>query len=512
MDTSYLLQTETWLAFLEYNAKTAACLAIFYLLYKITLSRETFHAFNRIILLSSTLLSFLLPLCVITIYRQAPETATPLIAISDLSVAAIEEQLQQSLWRVAAILLFTMGVVVSLCYTCLSLFRIIGLIRRGEKEMIGENITLCIVDEDTTPFSWMRYVVISRSDYQASAREILTHELAHIRLHHSIDLLLTDLMSCLQWFNPAAWLVRQELRAVHEYEADQAVLNTGIDAQQYQLLLIKKAAGTRWSSIANSFNHSKLKNRITMMLCKKSSKWVQAKALYIVPIVAIALCAFAQTTTLYAENKGSNNIANSEPLYIANSGPLYVIDGVEMPKEEVSRLTADHIEQGTALKGETAIQKYGNKGADGVVEVSLNERSNVEKEVRVASNQPLGGATAQASASHKTPNNEEGEPFMVVEQMPEYPGGVSELMKFLSANIEYPADAVNEKIEGRVICQFVVAADGTVRDVVVLRSVSPSLDAEAVRVVSNMPKWKPGMHKGEAVRVKYTLPITFKLP
>ena len=133
------------------------------------------------------------------------------------------------------------------------------MIRRGRRERLADGTVLVRIGRSVTPFSWCRYIVLSEKDLAENGDAIVLHEKAHLRLRHSVDLLLTDLAGCLQWFNPAMWLLRRELRAIHEYEADEAVLDSGVDAKHYQLLLIRKAAGGRWYSVANSFNHSKLK-------------------------------------------------------------------------------------------------------------------------------------------------------------------------------------------------------------------------------------------------------------
>ena len=154
--------------------------------------------------------------------------------------------------------------------------------------------TLVVHEQEIAPFSWMKYIVISRKDLEENGREILIHEAAHIRHRHSIDLLVADICIFFQWFNPGAWLLKQELQNIHEYEADETVINEGVNAKEYQLLLIKKAVGTRLYSMANSFNHSKLKKRITMMLKEKSNPWARLKYLYVLPLAAIAVTAFAR--------------------------------------------------------------------------------------------------------------------------------------------------------------------------------------------------------------------------
>lgn len=253
--------------FLTYDLKAGACLAVFYLFYKVLLSRETFHRFNRVLLLSAFVVSFLLPLCTITVYREVPRPeALPLADLFDVPVAFEPAAAQSgpSLRERAVQGLFLAGAFAAALWTAVSLCRVVRLIRTGRRVPVDARTELVLHERELTPFSWMRYIVLSERDNRESGREIVAHERAHIRLGHSFDLLITDLLSCLQWFNPAMWLLRRELRAIHEYEADEAVLRGGADARRYQMLLVKKAAGERWYSVANSFNHSKLKNRITI--------------------------------------------------------------------------------------------------------------------------------------------------------------------------------------------------------------------------------------------------------
>ncbi|MEG1406004.1 MAG: M56 family metallopeptidase, partial [Alistipes sp.] len=210
------------------------------------------------------------------------------------------------------------------------------------------NITLSRQSTPLTPFSWMRWIVMSDVDYAENGTTILAHERAHIACGHSIDLLVTDLLSCLQWFNPAMWLLRRELRAIHEYEADAAVLAAGADARAYQLLLIKKAVGGRWYSVANSLNHSNLKNRITMMLRKKSSRWAGAKAFLALPLLCIALGAFAQTTYVSSNDKGREKSA---------TGKIFS-GGMSVASEGEGRLFVLVDGKGDALMGAASLTYY----------------------------------------------------------------------------------------------------------------------------------------------------------
>jgi len=192
------------------------------------------------------------------------------------------------------IILYMIGGIFFICKLIYSTYTILRVIRSGEKIRL-QDISVIVTREPIAPFSWMRYIVISRTDWEENREEIITHELAHINYRHSWDVVVTGLCIVFHWFNPAAWLLKQELQNIHEFEADEYVIKQGIDAKKYQLLLIKKAVGTqRFTSMANSFNHSKLKKRITMMLKSKSNTWARLKYLYILPLAAIAITAFAR--------------------------------------------------------------------------------------------------------------------------------------------------------------------------------------------------------------------------
>ncbi len=297
-----------------YSLKVGACLAVFYLFFKLLLSRETLHRFNRAVVLGAMSLSFVLPLCVITVTHELP--VLPEAFFADIPVAVADSPdvpaAEPFAWERLLGAIYLLGVLGMLAATALSVSRVMRLVRSGRREQLDGGVTLVRLPQPVTPFSWWRYIVISDADCAGCGREIITHERAHLHLHHSWDLLLTDLAGCLQWFNPAMWLLRRELRAIHEYEADEAVLDSGVDARQYQLILIKKAAGGRWYSVANSFNHSKLKNRITMMLQKRSSRWAGAKALFVVPLAGLALGAFAETVYVLPQDKGMQNSVTEE--------------------------------------------------------------------------------------------------------------------------------------------------------------------------------------------------------
>ena len=286
--------------FFVYIVKSSVCLAGFYLFYRLLLSKETFHRFNRIALLTLLLLSLLLPLVQLTTIEQTEVhqtmlTIEQLLMMADMPVSEVTPAEAVTLSGIQILLMvYLSGVLFFACRHIYSLGRLLMLLRSGEKEKMENGMTLVIHQQKISPFSWMKYIVISKVDLEEDGREILIHEAAHVRNRHSVDLLIADICIFFQWFNPASWLLKQELQNIHEYEADESVIREGVNARQYQLLLIKKAVGTRLYSMANSFNHSKLKKRITMMLKEKSNPWARLKYLYVLPLAAIAVTAFAR--------------------------------------------------------------------------------------------------------------------------------------------------------------------------------------------------------------------------
>ncbi|MBQ7205044.1 MAG: M56 family metallopeptidase [Muribaculaceae bacterium] len=404
-----------------YQIKVGLCLIAFYLVWKLLLSRETFHRFNRVALLVIMAVALLLPWVRLSLDVAAP-VAKQMVALEDLIVTpdgAVRAQ-QAPSWTVMGIvtMLYFIGMALVAAWLLHSQWNLHRLLRKGRKELLPGGITLHIVPGDQAPFSYFKHIVINEQDYQDNPREILVHEQAHIGLRHSWDVMFMGVVALFQWWNPAAWLLFRELRQVHEYEADEAVVNQGVDVKQYQLLLIRKSVGDQLFSMANNFNYQSLKKRIRMMTINKSNRWKRLGALAAVPVIALALLAFANPTT---------------------------------------------------------------ETADELVVVAYNEPE-VSEDV-----------------------------YESVEQMPQFPGGEAEMMKYLAQNIQYPVNAARNNVEGRVVLQFVVEKDGRIGEVKIARTVDPELDAEALRVVKSMPNFIPGRQHGKPVAVWYTIPISFKL-
>ena len=445
--------------FLIYDVKVAVLIAVFYMFYRLMLAHETFHRVNRLVLLTTAVASFVLPLCVFTMHKTVmvdyDYSQLGELAMNESVVSVVPTDNQPSVILTTVLpVLFIIGMLATLVHTLISLIRIQLLIHRSEKHPQEDGTVICVTGNTAlSPFSWMHYIVMNRSDYEAHDAAILAHERGHIRLRHSWDLLFVDLLTALQWFNPAMWMLRADLRAIHEYEADGEVLSLGINARQYQYLLISKAAGIGGYSLANGISHSTLKNRINMMLHKKSNRTSLLKLFALVPIVGITLALNARTVN------------------------DYVYDG---PQKQ------NPVKKG---KKNTTIKV-------GTQEIKVTEALKDDKATTVTMN-----------VVEDEQNATDDKVFDVVENMPEFNGGMGALMQYLSDNIRYPEE---KDIQGRVIVRFVVGKDGSISNAQVVKSVHPSFDAEALRIINNMPKWIPGTQNGKPVNVKYVVPINFK--
>ena len=526
------------LEFLTYDLKVAVLIAVFYMFYRLMLARETFHRVNRIVLLLTALASYLLPLCVITMHKTVKMEGLPMVTLDDLQMDAViaESVAETPLWQILLSTLFIIGMVVTLSHTLMSMFRILMLIKRCEKHLQSDGITICVTENaQIAPFSWMHYIVMNRNDYEILDSAILAHERGHIRLHHSWDLLLVDTLTALQWFNPAMWMLRSDLRAIHEYEADGAVLSQGINARQYQYLLITKAGGIGGYSIANGINHSALKNRITMMTNKTSKNSRLMKLLALIPIVGITLALNARTVTDYVYDepqkqmpvkKGKANatvktgsgqdIQIIESVVTADENPQasdvekFVMKGKVFDGEDKSAIVGAVVTIQGSKKG-SVTDRDGNFS----LEVSVGDR--IEVMYVGYDTYTIGVSKAYAKdrtymiALYKEGTSPNKDIYDQVETMPEFPGGVEKLMEYVAMNVRYPKEAEDKCLQGRVIATFIVEKDGSITSAKIVRSIDPALDAEALRVINGMPNWKPGTQKGEPVRVKYTIPISFRL-
>jgi TonB-dependent SusC/RagA subfamily outer membrane receptor len=435
-------------ALLLYSIKSAIVLTMLYLPYMLMLRRESFFRFNRMVLLSILLLSLVLPFCNIpwmsldhqpvvqAAQLQMLELGIPVHVLPEVQVLA--EKQEESFFTFSLFHLFTFIYIIGMVTLLVARLWQIARLQFGLKRGVlwhndEQGIRIYCHSGDVAPFSWMRNIVINEKDYDEAGREIVLHEMGHIQSRHSWDVVLLTLVQMLQWWNPLCYVLGISLRDVHEYEADNFVLEQGVSAQGYQLLLIRKAVGSGSYAFANSFNHSLTKKRITMMKKSKSNPWMKSKALYVIPVAALALSAFAtpkfvapiEETVSKLEGKGTENSANlqvleqeNEPVVqkdMAQSStenvtseevkqqdtegrPLFVLNCkiIEIPEdmkdinlkrmheEQLTKLlniNVEDVESITVLQKEAATAKWGSKGSNGVIEITTKEAKDANKEV-----------------------------------------------------------------------------------------------------------------------------------
>ena len=545
--------------FLLYIIKVSLSLVAFYLFYKLLCSRDTWHRANRILLLTILALSAAVPFMYIDLGVMTTEASVAFeelgFALADEPVAdevetigAVQRTLWQRIpwemipWRALLTGIYLTGLSVYIIKFIGSLVSIVRLIRSSKRREMADGTILVTHTKNYSPFSWMRYIIVSESDLDENHDMILAHERAHIRLGHSWDLLFVQLCATAQWFNPAAWLLKRELEAIHEYEADSATLHDGFDARQYQLRLFEAAVGVKFNSMTNNFTNCSTKKRIIMMMKKQTSPWALLKALYVLPVAFAAVAIISCTSP--KEKKDSGHLSN---VMVHGENPLLVFtfeDSTElniqgkqlnydgMPDFDYLKpcgLTPENINSIDALQSEESKALYGERGSNGAVLFGVKGKTAKEVfsalsdyAVETGREEPLkvnlkktakGGVEGGTPFTYETTTikQEEDEVFQVVEEQPMFPGGMEELMNYLRKDMKYPKEAQEKGIQGRVIVQFVVNKDGSICDAKVVKAVDPLLDAEALRAVNDMPNWTPGKQKGEPVRVRFTLPLSFHL-
>ena len=537
---------------LAYFLKINVAIALFYAFYRLFFYKDTFFTWRRVALLCFFAVSAVYPLLNIQTWITAQE---PMVAMADLYADIVLPEFtltpEKTTFDWKAILLQTAGFVYWGGVALLAarfLIQLAGIIRlafRSRKTKIG-NTNVHLLKQASGPFSFFHWIFIHPTSHtEDELSEILTHEQTHANQWHSIDVLVSEIVCTFCWFNPFAWLMKREIRTNLEYLADNRVLETGHDSKAYQYHLLGLSHHKAAATIYNSFNVLPLKKRIKMMNKKRTREIGRTKYLMFLPLAALLMIisnieAVARTTKEMAkdvieaveENLASNSTTpemevatETAPLetpapqqdkdkLVNYKGVVVDKDGKAVEGAEFF-IDEDHkLPQGqsyiTGKNGNFSFKAFDNAKMiviwkkDGKmmgVPVTVNKENN--------SNMKIVMDREWLNPPADDPDNPV---FEVVEQMPEFPdGGMSGLMQFLSKNIRYPVNAQKNGTQGRVTVQFVVNADGSISNIGIIRGVDPELDGEAVRVISTMPNWKPGMQKGKAVRVKYTVPVMFRL-
>ncbi len=441
---------------LKWIIEPAISLGLFYLAYTFFLKKVAFFHANRVYLLTAIIFSLLLPhisfsppVTIATYSHIIPEVTvtgqnhveSPQAAGSGLAISKV---------LIITYLIFAAMFAIRLAIRLLRL----SMLTAGKKPKKYNNARIVSLNSNQAPFSFLNYIFINEALYgEQEKQKIIEHELVHINQYHTFDLLLLELLTIIQWFNPVVWLYRRSILEIHEYLADEGVIKKGTDISFYRSMLLNLQLGTEFMSPTCNFNKSLTINRVRMMTTIKPAGWNRIKFILLLP--PLVFLAFMCTKNT----------------------------------EEISVLSDEH-----------AIMRT----ADDPVPQQAGEND--------SNDEPVTGNLAEIIQPSGTEEAKNDEVFFIVEDMPDFRGGGQiAFRQYIAENLRYPEIAANNGIEGRVFVQFTVKADGSVADANIARGVDPSLDREALRVVMNSPEWTPGKQRGQPVNVAFTFPINFVL-
>lgn len=523
---------------LSVSIVTGILLLLLYPAYRLLLAGENQHAYNRAVLLAVYAVSLLLGI-VITSNLSGTHAGQATASGSDIGTADLVDMALLNSgavsaadaaagvtapWIHAALCVWMAGMVIFSLLTVAGHIRIFRILCRCKRQPLDGGYTLAVTErQDIAPFSIRRTIVMSRSDFESPHQAILTHELRHLQCRHWIDLLIGRLFIIFNWFNPAVWLMNEELRTVHEYQADMAVLRSGADARQYQLLLIKKAVGKSFTAIANSLNHSNLKKRITMMLKTKSNFGRRFKALALVPAAAAALF----VTAIPAVASTLTSISEADIAATAD-GQMTESAKINQNPEAGQDMTGKIVikEDTLTIRGRQTIEA--DKG-DSRAAVTFNGGST--QFATVLNGKPFTGNLNDISSEDiisidirrddpeypngvvfiTTKESDSDTPVAQAQEMPQFPGGERALLTAIMQNLKYPdVDLTKYPDRIRVVVKFEICKDGSIGDKTqILHGNYPEFNEAAIEAIKALPKFEPGKIEGEPVAVWYSIPITF---
>jgi TonB family protein len=471
-----------------YMVKAAVYLAAFFLIYSLLLSRDTSYGRNRAFIILSLSLAILLP--AFTLHTVKPMdiqffgkllsevfiTASKNGTITSNSSSATGSPLQ------IVYSIYLIGVVVFIIRLLIDLLSLMFLIAR---QKTGGSRIIRFSGFNTSGFSAMGYIFINNRLTPEEAGDIIRHEQNHLKQNHFIDIIFIEIIIAFQWFNPIIYLYNRSLRAIHEYQADQECLSSGVPVINYQSLLLNQVFKSKAFNLTNSFsNPSLIKKRMIMMTKQRTSALANMKLLLVVPVIGL--------------------------VFLAISAYKEIPDTID---RQIVPATVPEVSSGTLLSEVVKISSEPSK---------LTSKRSTQAAVSNSETKPLpppppppSSAVTKSESKAETKDaaidDPETSPFVVVEQMPMFPGGDIELLKYIAANTQYPAAAKENNIQGKVIIRFCVTSKGGVNQISVLKGVSPELDDEAIRVVNSLPTFIPGKQQGKPVPVWYMVPISFTL-
>jgi TonB family C-terminal domain len=491
---------------LSYFIKINLAFVLLYGFYRLFFYKDTYFTLRRITLLLFYVFAFAYPLFTIQEWvkvQQQPIAEVIYYYSGMLPDIVVEQQTAETnaiawgqLFNKVAFFIYlaiTGGLFLRFIVQLVSILRI----KQQSRRSLINGIPVYLLPKPAAPFSFFSSVFIYPPNHsEKELEEILMHECTHATQHHSIDVIISELATIICWVNPFVWLLKREIRHNLEYLADNTVIHSGYDSKTYQFHLLGLAHHRSTTTLYNNFNVLDLKNRIIMMNKKRSSKMGRAKYLVFLPFAALLLqfCNFdrakqepsVDTTT----ETGSVNIKGT---VVDTDGNAIV--GAAVVVEGINTGTITDVSGNFELQTEQTA----------TLSVSFPDYDAIRRSVTSIQSDP----TIVLKQAGRTKSGDQV--FTIVEEMPKFPGGEEALLKYINTSIKYPVSAQENGIQGRVIASFIVNKDGSVSDIEVVRSVDPALDAEATRVINTFPKWEPGKQRGQAVAVKYTVPITFRL-
>ena len=501
-----------------YLIKINVALVLLYGFYRLTVSRDTFFGLRRLTLWLIYAVALIVPALNLEYWvRDTPtmESMANVYADTFYPVVVVKAQAPSITWMDMLLGIYWAGVAVLSLRLVWQLFCIIRLAVISRKQEV-EGITVHLLRGEGSPFSFFSWVFMYPSTLDGKQlHEVMVHECTHVSGLHSLDTLFSELFSIACWFNPFAWLMKQEVRMNLEYLADESVLSDGNarKSYQYHLLGLAYRQPNESTKIANNFNLLPLKKRIKMMNKRRTSEIGKAKYLLFAPLAGVLLMVsniesvareIGEQIPEVAEVQQKAEQALNTDVAVANPMAKEVIE--VMNPAEAEEMEADKTAEAALIKAEEAKAEEADKAAEAKAaeEAKAEEAKAVEQAKQNAEEKVKSKAQADTTKKKKSWD-------CIPETMPYFPGGQELLLKYLAANIKYPASAVKAKKQGRVIVTFIVQKDGSITHAKIARSINPELDAEALRVVKGMPKWTPGTQLGKPVSVKYVLPVKFSL-
>ena len=514
---------------------------VLWLVYRVLFNSSNRLQFNRIFLLTALLFSLALPFIgmqmgqsapqVVTLKHNllqgtlldeiiiTPEGQTALSGAETALEATSQPRFQFGIWQMVGGI-YIIGVAVMSLLFLFKVGKLVALIIRSPKEK-REGYTAVYTGKEQGSFSFFRYAFFPNDSVPS---DIVRHEMSHIAHHHSWDILFSELMIILQWFNPFVYRYKKELQSLHEYEADRDVVATGIDKKDYMMLILQQCTATDFSGISSNFSLILTKKRIKMITRNEKAKGLWWRLLATLPVLALLM--IANTKVAAQEQQPEKQMINVEigqfEIFDDNGLPMDLTDTI-FYNEDGSYVQFKTTEAPDPITGEMRNKITATScNADGTPNENIKfTLSAIEKhgDTMLYSVDPFTLSSDNFRLSIQTTEDnpawalekENDTVFQIVEEMPKFPGGEKAMMEFVAKNIEYPQEAKDNNIQGRVFISFVVEKDGSIGEAKVMRGIGGGCDEAAMRVVKAMPKWKPGMQKGKPVRVSYMMPIFFKL-